>query len=113
MTYITENLIGLSGPDGVLLLWMARPLVQVGAVEDITQHVLATLSYLVGDDVRWEVDFGLGLVVVLLVDPLLRHTTESSESRLDFSRTVTERKLPKPPVLLPLKKYRNIFQNDL
>lgn len=69
-TYIAENLIGLPGPDGVLLLWVARPLVQVGAVQDIAQHVLAPLGHLVSDDVRREVDFGLGLVVVLLVDPL-------------------------------------------
>lgn len=73
-TYITEDFVGLAGTDGVLLVGVASPLVQVGAVENITQHVLAPLSYLVSDDVRWDVDLGLGLMVVLLVDPLFRHT---------------------------------------
>lgn len=70
ITYITENLIGLSGTNSVLLFWVASPLVQVGAVEDIAQHVLAPLGYLVSDNIRREVDLGLGLMVVLLVDPL-------------------------------------------
>lgn len=43
---------------------------EVGAVEDVAQHVLAALGHLVGDDVSREVDFGLGLMVVLLVEPL-------------------------------------------
>lgn len=70
ITYITENLVGFSGTNGVLLFWMTSPLVQVGAVEDVAQHVLAPLGYLVSDDVRWEVDLCLGLMVVFLVDPL-------------------------------------------
>lgn len=45
---------------------------QVGAVDDITQHVLAALSDRVSDDVRWEVGLGLAEVVVLVVDPLWR-----------------------------------------
>lgn len=73
-TYITEDFVGLAGTDGVLLFRVASPLVQVGAVKNITQHVLAPLSYLVSDDVGWDVDFGFGLIVVLLVDPLFRHT---------------------------------------
>lgn len=70
ITYITENLIGLSGTNGILLIRVASPLVQVGAVEDIAQHVLAPLGYLVSNNIRREVDLGLGLMVVLLVDPL-------------------------------------------
>lgn len=71
-TYITEDLIGLAGADGVLLIGMAGPLVQVGAVQDVTQHVLAPLGDLVGDDVGWDVGLGLVMIVVLMVEPLLR-----------------------------------------
>jgi len=49
---------------------VACPLVQVCAVEDVAQHVLAALSNLVGDDVGWEVVLGFVVVVVLCVDPL-------------------------------------------
>lgn len=70
LTYITENLIGLAGTNGVLLVRMAGPLVQVGAVDDVTQHILASLSHLVGDDVRWDVCLCLALMVVLLVESL-------------------------------------------
>lgn len=70
MTYITENLIGLAGTDGVLLFRMTCPLVQVGAVQDIAKHVLVALSNPVKDDVRWNVGLGLGVMVVLLVEPL-------------------------------------------
>lgn len=69
-THIAENLVGLAGPDGVLLLWMAGPLVQVGTVENVAQHVLASLGDLVRDDVRRDVVLGLGLVIVLVVEPL-------------------------------------------
>ena len=78
ITYITENLIGLAGTNGVLLLGMAGPLVEVGAVEDLTQHILAPLSYLVSDDVRWDVGLGLGLMVVLVVLPLVKHGSEQN-----------------------------------
>lgn len=71
-TYITEYLVSLAGTDGILLLWMAGPLVQVGAIQDVAQHVLAALSYLISNDVGWNVVFGLGLMVVFLVDPLLQ-----------------------------------------
>lgn len=70
MTYITENLIGLAGTNGVLLVRMAGPLVQVGAVDDVTQHILASLGHSVGDDVRWDVCLCLALMVVLLVESL-------------------------------------------
>lgn len=69
-TYITENLVGLAGTNGILLFRVASPLVQVGAVEDVAQHVLAVLGHLVSNNVGWEVDLGLALMVVLLVEPL-------------------------------------------
>ena len=43
---------------------------QVGAVDDIAQHILATLGYLVTNHVGWDVGPGLGLMVVLVVEPL-------------------------------------------
>lgn len=70
MTYITENLIGLAGTNGILLVRMTSPLVQVGTVDDIAQHVLAPLGDLVSDDVGWDVGLSLALMVVLLVEPL-------------------------------------------
>lgn len=68
--YITEDLIVLAGTDCLLLLRRTCPLVQVGAVEDITQHVLTPLGHLVGNDIRWDVDLGLVAVVILVVEPL-------------------------------------------
>lgn len=70
ITYIAEDLICLARTDGVLLIGVAGPLVQVGAVDDIAQHVLAPLGHFVGDDVGWEVSLGFVLMVVLLVQPL-------------------------------------------
>lgn len=81
MAYITEYLVGLAGTDGVLLFWMAGPLVQVGAIQDVAQHVLTALSYLVSDDVGWDVVFSLRLMVVLLVDPLLMVDTWKSKKK--------------------------------
>ncbi|KAF3843599.1 hypothetical protein F7725_002448 [Dissostichus mawsoni] len=54
------DLVGLAGADEVLLLGVAGPLVQVGPVEHLAQHVLAALSHLVSDDVRGDVVLGLG-----------------------------------------------------
>lgn len=51
---------------------MASPLVQVGSIDDITQHVLAALGNLVADDVWWDVGLCLIVMVVLMVKPLLR-----------------------------------------
>lgn len=68
--HIAKNLIGLAGTDGILLIRMASPLVQVCAVDDITQHVLAPLGYLVSDDVGWDVGLGLAVMVIFLVEPL-------------------------------------------
>lgn len=73
-TYIAENLIGLAGTNGVFLVRMAGPLVQVGSIDDITQHVLAPLGNLVADGVWWDVGLRLIVVVVLMVKPLLRYT---------------------------------------
>lgn len=53
---------------------MAGPLVQVGSIDDVTQHVLAPLGNLVADDVRWDVGLCLIVMVVLMVKPLLRNT---------------------------------------
>lgn len=47
---------------------------QVGSIEDITQHVLAPLGNLVADGVWWDVGLGLVVMVVLMVKPLLRYT---------------------------------------
>lgn len=73
-TYIAQNLIGLAGTNGVFLVRMASPLVQVGSIDDITQHVLAPLGNLVADGVWWDVGLNLILMVVLMVKPLLRYT---------------------------------------
>lgn len=70
ITYIAEDLICLARTDGVLLIGVAGPLVQVGAVDDIAQHVLAPLGHFVGDDVGRDVSLGFVLMVVLLVQPL-------------------------------------------
>lgn len=53
---------------------MACPLVQVGAVDDVAQHVLAPLGHFVGDDVGRDVGLGFALMVVLLVQPLCVET---------------------------------------
>lgn len=45
---------------------------QVGAVDDVTQHVLAPLGHFVGDGVGWDMSLGFGLMVVLLVQSLSR-----------------------------------------
>lgn len=71
-TYITENLICLARTYSILLLGVAGPLVQVGAVEDVAQHVLAPLGHFIGDSVRRDVSLGFGLMVVLLVQSLSR-----------------------------------------
>lgn len=68
--HVAENLIGLAGTDGVLLIRMASPLVQVGAVDDVAQHVLAPLGDLVSDDVGWDVGLGLAMMVVFMVESL-------------------------------------------
>lgn len=47
---------------------------QVGSIDDVTQHVLAPLGNLVADDVRWDVGLCLIVMVVLMVKPLLRNT---------------------------------------
>lgn len=70
ITYVTENLICLARADGVLLFRVAGPLVQVGAVDDVTQHVLAPLGHFIGDDVRRDVSLGFALMVALLVQSL-------------------------------------------
>lgn len=68
--YVAEYLVGLAGADCILLFGVACPVVQVGAIQNIAQHVLALLSHLVGNDVSWDVVLGLGFIVGLLVKPL-------------------------------------------
>lgn len=70
ITYVAENLICLARADGVLLFGVAGPLVQVGAVDDVAQHVLAPLGHFIGDGVGRDVSLGFALVVVLLVQSL-------------------------------------------
>lgn len=58
---------------------MASPLVQVGPIEDITQHVLAPLGNLVADGVWWDVGLCLIVMVVFMVKPLLGDTEAFSD----------------------------------
>lgn len=65
--YITQDFIGFASLDGVVLLWVAGPLVQVGAVLHIAQDLLTLLGHNMADHVKRDVDLGLGGVVCLLI----------------------------------------------
>lgn len=85
ITYITENLIGLARADRVLLFGVAGPLVQVGAVDDVAQHVLAPLGYFIGNGIRRDVSLGFALVVALLVQSLFVEKNGTSREELTLS----------------------------
>lgn len=82
ITYITENLIGLARTDSVLLFGVAGPLVQVGAVDDVAQHVLAPLGHFIGDGVGRDVSLDFALMVVLLVQSLFVKKNGTSQEKL-------------------------------
>lgn len=73
-TYIAQDLVVLAGSDSVLLFGVAGPVVQVGAVQHITEHVLRPLSHHVGNDVSGDVVLDLVDVILLLVIPLEERT---------------------------------------
>lgn len=85
ITYITENLICLARADSVLLLGVAGPLVQVGAVDDVAQHVLAPLGHFIGNGVGRDVSLGFALVVALLVQSLFVEKNGTSREELTLS----------------------------
>ncbi len=57
----------MSGLDNIVGVGKAGPVVQVGSVVGIIDLDLALLGQLKGQQVRWEVVLGLGLVEVFLV----------------------------------------------
>ena len=66
-THITLKIIGFAGLDDVILVWQARPLVEARSVVVIIDLNLAFLGQFKLQHVHWQVELGLGLVEVLLV----------------------------------------------
>ncbi len=66
-TYITLKIIGFAGLDDIVGVWHTGPLVQAGSVVVIIDLDLAFLGQFKLQHVHWQVELGLGLVEVLLV----------------------------------------------
>lgn len=69
-TYITLKIISFAGLDDIVLVWQTSPLVQTGPVDVIVHLLLAFLGQLKLQHVHWQLELGLGLVEVLLVQSI-------------------------------------------
>ena len=69
-TYITLEIIGLPGLDDIGGVGQAGPVVQTGDVVGMVDLDLVLLGQFKGHHVNWQVELGLGLVEVLLVQEI-------------------------------------------
>lgn len=67
-TYITLKVVDLPGLHHIIRVWQASPLVQVGSVVEVIDLDLTFLGQLNSQHVDWQVELGLSLVEVLLID---------------------------------------------
>ena len=70
ITYITLQIIDLSGLNHVVGVWQAGPVVQMSPVVEVIDLNLAFLGQLKTQHVHRKVELGLGLVEVLLVQSI-------------------------------------------
>ena len=66
-SYITLEVVGLPGLDYIGGVWQAGPVVQACPVVEVIDLDLAFLGQLNCQHVHWQVELGLGLVEILLV----------------------------------------------
>ena len=66
-TYITLDVICVSGVDNIIGVGQAGPVVQAGDVVGMVDLDLVFLGQFKGHHVYWQIELGLGLVEVLLV----------------------------------------------
>ena len=66
-TNITLKIIGFAGLDDIILVRHTSPLVQMSSVVEIIDLDLAFFGQFKIQHVHWQVELGLGLVEVLLV----------------------------------------------
>ena len=66
-THITLDVISTSGLHNVVGVWQASPVVQTGDVVGVVDLDLVLLGQYKRQHVHWQVELGLGLVEVLLV----------------------------------------------
>ena len=76
--YITVEIIGFPGLDHIGRVRQAGPLVQMGSVVEVIDLDLAFLGMLKTQHVHRQVEPGLGLVEVLLVDVVTRDLGDMS-----------------------------------
>ena len=69
-TYVTMQSVDLPGLDDITGVWQTGPVVQASPVVEIIDLHLAFLGQFNGQHVHWEVELGLGLVEVLLVQSI-------------------------------------------
>lgn len=67
-TYVTLQVVDLPRLDNIVRVWQAGPLVQVGPVVEVVHLLLAFLGKFNCQHVNRQVELGLGLVEVLLID---------------------------------------------
>ena len=67
MTYITRDVIHVSGMNDITGVWQAGPVVQAGDVVGMVDLDLVLFGQFKGHHVYWQIELGLGLVEVLLV----------------------------------------------
>lgn len=67
-TYITLKVVDLSGLHHIIRVWQTSPLVQVGSVVEVIDLDLTFLGQLNSQHVDWQVELGLSLLEVLLID---------------------------------------------
>jgi len=68
--HITLKVVGFPGLDHVIGVRETSPVVQMSSVVEIVHLLLAFLGQLEVQHVHWQVELGLGLVEVLLVQSI-------------------------------------------
>ena len=64
------QIVDSPGMDNVSGVWQTGPVVQVSSVVEVVDLNLVLLAQLKGHHVQWEMELGLGLVEVLLVQSI-------------------------------------------
>ncbi len=103
-TYITAEVIDLSGLDDVIGVGQAGPVVKVGSVVGIIDLDLALLGQLKREQVRWEVELSLGFVKIFLVEKITSNLA-GVQSQHDQGIIVDAEGSNVVPLLLPVSNF--------